>query len=90
MDSTNLKPEQAEKIYRSPFRLANYLIRLRERMHRVGFPPKDRLYRLVFEAQEKIQSLTTELHSLSLGPGGGRVRSQTQRDPTAESGDLEP
>ena len=35
MDSTNLTPEQADKMYHSLFRLANYLIRLRERMHRV-------------------------------------------------------
>jgi hypothetical protein len=82
MDSTTITPEQAEKVNRSLYRLANYLIRLRERMHRVGFPPNDRLYRLVFETQEKIQSLTTELHYLSLGPGGGRVRPQTQPGPS--------
>jgi hypothetical protein len=74
MDSDTLTIEQAQKLSKLLYHAANLLIRLRERMERRGFPPNDRLYQCVCEAQRAMQSLTTEVHYLSLGAGGGRVR----------------
>jgi hypothetical protein len=81
MDSETITIEQAQKLTKILYPAANLLIRLRERMERRGFPPNDRLYRCVFEAQQAMQSLTTEVHYLWLGPGGGRVRPPVQRKP---------
>jgi hypothetical protein len=43
----------------------NYLIRLQTRMEKVGFPPDDRLYKLVANAYDAAHRLSVEIHYLS-------------------------
>ena len=50
--------------------MLGYLVRLRQRMEKVGFLPGDPLYRLVREAEDKVHHLSVELHYRSCG---GRV-----------------
>jgi hypothetical protein len=50
MDSTNLTRSQAKKVNAALFPKLNYLYCLRERMHKVGFPPCDPLYLVVEKA----------------------------------------
>ena len=74
MDSSTINPEQAAQVNRSLFRSLNYLARLRTRMERVGFPPRDHLMRLVDEAYNAVQALHVATHYLSCTSGVGRER----------------
>ena len=68
--------EQAACINKALYPLANYLIRLRRRMERVGFLPDDPFYRLVAKAQDAVQQLTVDLHYRSCRSGVGRSESE--------------
>ena len=63
----------ARQIRDSLYPAGNYLIRLRERMDKVGFASSDPLYRLVMRAQEIMQALSMELHYRSWEGGVGRA-----------------
>jgi hypothetical protein len=85
MDSTKLTHEQADKLHRALWPLANYLIRLRDRMHAKRFPPTDSLYVAVRDAQTAVRGLMTNLHYLSCksgvgNPGWPKPGQPTRRD----------
>jgi hypothetical protein len=73
-----LTREQAAIINRALYPLANYLIRLRRRMERVGFLPDDPFFCLVAKAQDALQHLTVTLHYRSCPSGVGESESKTK------------
>jgi hypothetical protein len=72
MDSDDLTTEQAEKMHRSLFRLANYLSRVVRRMERTGFPPNDPLFKSARRAYDAVCSFCVDLHYLSCKSGVAR------------------
>lgn len=72
MEQKTLKTWQAERISKALYPGMNYLIRLRERMVRVGFIPSDKLYQLVNKAYDAMHSLSVEMHYQSCKRGVGR------------------
>jgi hypothetical protein len=72
MDSTDLHPEQAERLGGQVRRHLRYLNRLCERMIRLGFPPHDPLYVAGNEARARMQDLLTAAHYASCAHGVGR------------------
>ena len=66
-----LTPAQARKVNASLFKLANYLIRLRERMDKVGFSGDDPIYREALKAQRAIQARRVHLHYAGCTSGVG-------------------
>jgi hypothetical protein len=53
MNSDNITKSQAKVIFDALFPGANYLVRLRDRMQKSGFPPGDKLFQLVEKAQAR-------------------------------------
>ena len=84
MNADDLAADQCRKMRETLFPLANYVIRLRKRMERRGFPPGDPLYRLVAQTQENLQALTMELHYRSVGTGVGRPEKGQKISPREE------
>jgi hypothetical protein len=72
MDSEELTTEQAAKMHKSLFRLANYLSRVVKRMERRGFPPDDPLFKSARRAYDAVCSFCMDLHYLSCKTGVGR------------------
>ena len=72
MNSNNLTKSQAKVIFEALFPGANYLVRLRDRMQKSGFPPGDKLFQLVEKAHEAMRQLRSELHYMSCD-GVGRA-----------------
>jgi hypothetical protein len=72
MKSSDLKHWQAARINDVVRPTVAYLSRLKRRMEKRGFPPDDRLFRLVTQAHASMQDLSMELHCLSCGNGVGR------------------
>ena len=72
---------QAEQVNKALYPLANYLVRLRSRMEKVGFLPDDPVFLLVAKAQDAVQHLMVELHYRSCRSGVGRPESE---DPQPE------
>jgi len=72
---------QAEQVNKALYPLANYLVRLRSRMEKVGFLPDDPVFLLVAKAQDAVQHLRVELHYRSCRSGVGRPESE---DPQPE------
>jgi hypothetical protein len=68
----NLTREQAAAVAKSVGLMLGYLVRLRERMGKVGFLPGDPLYQLVRKAEDALHRLSVELHYRSCGSGTGR------------------
>jgi hypothetical protein len=72
MDSDELTTEQADRIHKSLFRLANYLSRVVKRMERTGFPPDDPLFKSARRAYDAVCSFCMDLHYLSCKSGVGK------------------
>ena len=70
MNSTTIQKWQAAKIHASLFPGLNYLLRLRTRMEKVGFPHYDDLYLHVCAAYEAANRLSNKAHYLSCGGVG--------------------
>ena len=70
---------QAEQINKALFPLANYLVRLRSRMEKVGFLPDDPVFMLVSKAQDAVQHLRVTLHYRSCKSGVGMPESEATR-----------
>jgi hypothetical protein len=68
----NLTRSQFAAVAKSVGPMLGYLVRLRQRMDKVGFVPGDALYRLVRDAEDKLHHLSVELHYRSCGGGVGR------------------
>jgi hypothetical protein len=65
MNSKTMEKWQAAKIAKALYPGANYLVRLRERMEKVGFPYNDELYQHVCAAFDAVQRLSMKAHYLS-------------------------
>jgi hypothetical protein len=72
MGSNDITTKQARQIYESLYPLANYLVRLVNRMERRGFLPNDPLYMKARDAHNETNSLRVELHYMSCKSGVGR------------------
>jgi hypothetical protein len=68
-----LTREQVEAVGKRLGPTIGYLVRLRERMGKVGFVPGDRLYDLAMKAEHVMRELGMELHDLSCAGGVGRA-----------------
>ena len=62
MNSDDLTNEQATAINTALFPGVNFLVRLKTRMEKAGFPQNDKLYELVAAAYEASWRLSHELH----------------------------
>jgi len=62
MNSADLSAEQLEALSQKAASMLWYLVRLRERMDRRGFPIDDALYTLVREAEDRMHHLRVDLH----------------------------
>ncbi len=76
MDSDKLTTAQARLLSQALFPHVNYLFRLKTRMERAGFPPRDPLYVLVCDAYDAMHRLSVEIHYLSCEGGVGRIRKE--------------
>jgi hypothetical protein len=76
MDSKDLTTVQALAISKLPFRLANYIYRLKSRMVKVGFLPDDPLYQKVKAAYDAVFDLSIDLHYRGCTGGVGRLPSE--------------
>jgi hypothetical protein len=86
MTSDDLTKSQAKAIREALFPGVNYLVRLKTRMEKSGFPGDDKLYQLVCEAYEASWRLSMEVHYLSCdGVGRPSRTSSTIEDESAES-----
>lgn len=65
MTSDDLTKSQAKAIVKALFPGVNYLVRLKERMEKSGFPGNDKLYQLVCTACEASNRLSNEVHYIS-------------------------
>lgn len=65
MDRSTLTRSQAKTVSEGLFPGMNYLFRLRERMQKVGFPPEDKLFKMVCAAYDGMHRLSVEVHYLS-------------------------
>jgi hypothetical protein len=72
VDSTDLRPKQAERLGAQVRRHLRYLNRLCERMTRLGFPPHDPLYVGAVKARAAMQDLHMAAHYASCAHGVGR------------------
>ena len=75
MDQNSIKRWQAKKIHATLHPSLNYLLRLRQRMEKKGFPPSDPYYQHVCRAYDAMQTLVNQTHYLSCS-GVGRPRSE--------------
>lgn len=78
MDGEKLTPAQANRLYQSLWPALNYLIRLRTRMEKVGFPQDYTLYLLVCRTYDSMHRLMVDLHYRSCGHGVGRSERDTR------------
>jgi hypothetical protein len=67
-----LSREQAAALSEKIGPMVSYLVRLRERMTKVGFPMVDPLYQSVREAEIAIRDLWVKLHNASCAGGIGK------------------
>lgn len=61
MSSDDLTRAQLDQLRDALYPGANYIVRLKDRMAKLGFPPDDPVYRLVTEIQRLNQQLGMEL-----------------------------
>ena len=80
MNGKQLTRMQARKIGESLFPGCNYLARLYSRRVQVGFPPDDKLFKLVKTAYDASVSLKMEVHYLSCEGGVGEVARDESAD----------
>ena len=71
MDSKTITVRQARRIFDAYFPLGNYLVRLKCRMEKIGFPPNDPLYLAVKEADDAVNRLYLKFRKLSCKSGMG-------------------
>ena len=62
MTSFDLKPWQLDKLFKKLHSNLGYLQRLKKRMEVLGFPPNDRLYKILKTVEEDMQHLVMEVH----------------------------
>lgn len=74
MDSRDLTPDQARKLWEQIGPQLRYLGRLRRRMEVRGFLPNDKLRQLVEKAYDATHQLSMSLHYLSCEGGVGDKR----------------
>jgi hypothetical protein len=75
MTRNDVTKTQAAKLSKALYPPTNYLARLRRRMERLGFPPRDPLFMLVDAAYEALLRLGHHVHYLSCD-GVGEPRRQ--------------
>jgi len=71
MDSKSITVRQARRIFDALFPLGNYVVRLKCRMEKTGFPPNDPLFLAVKDADEALNRLYMMVHRLSVKSGMG-------------------
>ena len=71
MQSKQLTLAQARRIHEALFPGVNYLVRMRNRMDKVGFHPDDPLFQRVCKAYNASWELSNEMHRLSCKSGMG-------------------
>jgi len=67
-----LTREQAAAVFKRLHSTTGYLVRMRERMERIGFLPSDRLLQRVKDAENAMRDLCMALHYASCECGVGR------------------
>jgi hypothetical protein len=72
MSSDELTRTQVKVIAEALFPGVNYLVRLRNRMVKAGFPDDDKLFQLVCEAYEASWALRLEVLAMAAHGAGGR------------------
>jgi hypothetical protein len=85
MDRDSVTKDQAKALNTAIQPKLAYLFRLRERMTKAGFPPNDKLYRLVENAYDAMHRLFIELHYLScdgVGRPSGTAPAESKDDAT--------
>ena len=80
MDSSDLTPEQADRLGAAIRRYLDYVGRVRRRMEQLGFPPDDSLYRAASRAHDALQELHVRAHYCSCTSGVAKPTS-VRRDP---------
>lgn len=73
MSSDDITKSQAKVISEALFPGTNYLVRLKKKMEKVGFPHDDKLYLLVCNAYDAALELGNEVHYLGCD-GVGRPK----------------
>ena len=79
MTQNDVKRSQAGKIYNALFPLGNYLVRLRDRMQELGFPPDDPFFALACKAYEATNRLANHAHLLSCSGAYAPAQSRSGR-----------
>ena len=79
MRSEEITKSQASVIYQALFPGTNYLVRLKKRMGKCGFPHDDELYQLVCKAYEAALVLGHKFHYMSCDGVGKKPRPETNR-----------
>jgi hypothetical protein len=74
--SMNLTRDQAAALSAKVGPMLGYIVRLRMRIDKAGFLPRDPLYVLVRDAEDKLHRLSVELHYRSCGSGVGRTANE--------------
>lgn len=69
MDSSHIKPEQAQRLCEQIRRSLAHVGRLRRRMEVLGFPPTDPLYISASRAHDALQELHVRAHYCSCTSG---------------------
>ena len=64
MSSDDLTKSQAKQLSESLFPGVNFLLRLKTRMEKAGFPQDDALYKLVSDTYDASWLLSIELHAM--------------------------
>jgi hypothetical protein len=72
MNSKQLAAWQAKRISAAIGPGFGYLVRLRTRMEKVGFPSNDPLFKLVVNAEDAMHRLTVAMHYEGCKSGVGR------------------
>ena len=74
MSSDDLTKSQAKQLSESLFPGVNFLLRLKTRMEKSGFPQDDALYNLVSDAYDASWELYRELHMMAASGVGRQDR----------------
>ena len=72
MSSDDITKSQAKTISQALFPGANYLVRLKKKMEKVGLPHDDKLYTLVCLAYDASLNVCHEVHSMSCDGSNAR------------------
>ena len=71
-----LSREQAEALREKIGPWVNYIVRVRERMTKVGFTLTDPLYQSVMKAEHALREVWIKLHYMSCASGVGKPRDE--------------